>query len=86
MESKIDPPHTINAHLRERYLNILFQLQGSKCQLMCHEKTAIQGTFESISPTSDYIILSQVKTPANYIEQCAVRLPDVIKLTWIKEP
>ena len=74
--------HAVNTELRSRYLNMLLKMQGKKCFLNCHERTNLTGTFQSISPTSDYVILSQVKTPTDSIDQCAIRQSDILKLSW----
>lgn len=61
---------------------MLLQMQGKKCLLKCHERTNLTGTFQSISPTSDYVILSDVQTPTDSIGQCAIRQSDILKLSW----
>ena len=78
----MDEMHAINTELRSRYLNLLLRMQGKKCSLNCHERTNLTGTFQSISPTSDYIIISEVKTPTDSIDQCAIRQSDIVKLSW----
>ena len=77
-----DSTCSINTKLRERYVETLLKLQGSACQLQCHERTSLSATFQTISPTSDYIILSRVQTPTDSIQQCAIRQSDVLTLTW----
>lgn len=71
-----------NTALRSRYLYMLLGMQGKTCSLNCHERTNLTGIFQSISPTSDYIILSNVTTPSDSIDQCAIRQSDILQLSW----
>ena len=72
---------SINMKLRERYLETLLKLNNHQCFLKCHERTNLLAQFQTISPSSDYIILSKIKTPSGYIDQCAVRQSDILEMT-----
>ena len=72
--------NSINMKLRERYLEALLRHPGHQSFLKCHERTNLEAKFQTISPSSDYVIISQTQTPSGYIDQCAVRLSDIIQL------
>ena len=71
-----------NCELRKRYLFLMMKLQDKQCQVQCHEKTWLKGTFQTISPASDYIVLSEVTTGHDYMHQIALRQSDIVRLHW----
>ena len=70
--------HTENSILRKRYLGVMMKIRGQACELKCHERTDLSGTYQTIAPTSDFVILSDVKTPTEVVPSCAVRQGDII--------
>ena len=71
-----------NLELHKRYVQAMIAFKGYNCEVHCHENTNLVGKYQTMAPTSDYIILSDVATPTGSVSQCAIRTSDVIKLKW----
>ena len=66
---------------RERFLMLLDALKGKRMNFVMHEKTHVNGVFETMNREGNVIAVRELETPLGQQESALLRASDIISMS-----